>query len=336
MHTADDYFLAGQRSTDWLAAQLKPDGSLAGAPVNFFCYYKLPIAFATAGRVTEAARALGYVEHSFFDENEFREGEVYRAATTSPAYRLAWFAFGAHAAGDWTLARRAIAYLLRGQDERTGAIGFRAGNGTDIDEYTVGTTCAAVLALATCGRIDEAIKGGRFIAGVFAEQAANAGALLLRRSADGKLHPPPASTAPVSWHVDLRAPGQIYWCLGYSLVCYARLFMLTADRIWLEHADVVHGWIHRCDPNVFANITSGKIAWGAALMYRASADERYAQLARRVGTWFLEIQTPEGAWVRIPRYKTLSEQPLAESAETTAERGFFMHEVAKALAVARG
>ena len=67
-------------------------------------------------------------------------------------------------------------------------------------------------------------------------------------------------------------------------------------------------------------------------MYAVTGEERYRALAARVGRWLLEVQTPEGPWIRRPRYSTLAEQPLAVSLDTTLERGFFMLELARVFA----
>lgn len=334
MRSAVDFVKSGQRAIDWLCRRIDASGSFGEESETFFAYYKAPLAYATAGRVIEAERAIHFIAGKFFPGGRFREGEVYRAATTSPAYRLAWLALGANAVGAHDLAVRLVDLLLEGQDPATGAIGYCTGEGGELDELTAGTTSAGVTALIALGRIEPAIRGGRFIARLFADQPVGTDTLVLRRDPAGPLAARPASTKPVSWCIALAEPGQIYWCLGYALTVFGKLYMVTRDSEWLDHAQGVYDWISRCHPNVFANITSGKIAWGGSVVYHASRQIQYAELAERVGRWFLDVQTADGAWVRLPQYTSLAEQPMPVSLDTTLERSFFMHEIAKAMAIA--
>jgi len=329
-----DFVDSGQRAVDWLSRRIDAKGSFGEDCETFFAYYKAPLAYATAGRVIQAERVTEFIAGKFFPGGRFHEGDVYRAATTSPAYRLAWLALGANSVGAYDLASRIGDVLLEGQDPQTGAIGYSAVDGGEIDELTAGTTSAGVTALIALGRVEAAIRGGRFIARLFADQPAGTDTLILRRERAGQLAERPTSPKPVSWCIKLSEPGQIYWCLGYALTVFGKLYMVTRDSEWLDHAEGVYDWISRCNPNVFANITSGKVAWGASIVYLASRRPQYAELAERVGRWFLEVQTVEGAWVRVPQYTSLAGQPMPVSLDTTLERSFFMHEIAKAMAVA--
>jgi hypothetical protein len=54
-------------------------------------------------------------------------------------------------------------------------------------------------------------------------------------------------------------------------------------------------------------------------------------MALKVAGWLVEIQTGEGAWVRPGAFRSLKEQPLPVSLDTTLERGFFLHEIAGAI-----
>ncbi|MGA8260877.1 MAG: hypothetical protein WB783_11740 [Arenicellales bacterium] len=329
----EQYLAAGNRAVGWAAARVGANGHFQGDAHCLFAYYKAPIAFATAGRVAEAASVMRTIERDFFRGGTFVEEVPYPAATASPEYRRAWLTFGAHAVRAYALSYPACDRLSEQIHPRLGGIVVEGASGTGGGrQVDWGTTCCAIVAFLSRGRVKDAVRAGNFILQLISDQPNPTRRLCMRRDDTGNLVGSEDPEKAVGWVIEYSKTGQIYWYLGFALVAFAQLLSATGDIVWQEGAEKVYSFIERCNAEVYESITNGKIAWGSALMFAATGEERYCALAARVGRWLVEIQTPEGPWVRRPRYATLAEQPLAVSLDTTLERGFFMLELARVFA----
>ena len=329
----EQYLAAGSRAVDWAAARIDPNGRFPEDAHCLFAYYKAPIAFAAAGRIPEASAIMRVIEQEFFRDGGFVEDAAHPAATASPEYRESWLTFGAHALRAYALSYPASERLAGRLHPHLGGIVVEAAPGTaDGLQVDWGTTCCAIVAFLNRGRIDDAMRGGYFLLRLIEDQPDAHRYLCLRRDDKGNLVYPDDPEKTVAWIIEYEKTGQIYWYLGFALVAFSQLLAATGESIWRIGAERVYELIARCNPEIYEHITNGKMGWGGALLYAATGEERYRELASRVGRWLVEVQTPEGPWIRRPRYSSLSEQPLAVSLDTTLERGFFMLELARVFA----
>ena len=75
---------------------------------------------------------------------------------------------------------------------------------------------------------------------------------------------------------------------------FGQLYRASGDAGFLDSAEHIHGWLMRADESLYANVTNGKVAWGAAEMHGVTGLAHWRDLALRIGQWLLEQQGEDG------------------------------------------
>lgn len=327
------YDAAAARTANWACDLLAPAG-FRGCPDDVIAYYKAPVGLLLTGHGDAAACALRVAERLFYRDGDFH------APVSSPgrSYRNGWLAWGAHLLGAYELSEPTLDRLEAGLHAQTGGAPDDDVLPAAQRTYPAGATASVANALLAGGRIDAAIRAGRFVKDLFDAQPAEATRILMVRDAQGMPIEPPRTAAgqgSPALVFDLGAPGQICWIFGFALRVFARLHRVTGDQGWLDTADRVGGWISRAHDSLYTNITNGKVAWGAAEMYGVTGRSEWLTLANRIGDWVASQQEDNGIWVRRPQFDSWREQPLPVSLDTSIERMFYMLDIPRALALSR-
>ena len=76
----------------------------------------------------------------------------------------------------------------------------------------------------------------------------------------------------------------------------AHLYAATSKKRYLEAADRFFEFTRRCREDVYCVPPSGKIGWGASLMYALTGDDKYRQVACTVADYLVESQDECGRW----------------------------------------
>jgi hypothetical protein len=96
----------------------------------------------------------------------------------------------------------------------------------------------------------------------------------------------------------------MYFNMGIAAAFLSRLTMATGDR---ERADLGKRFLElafNVQEEMYETAQVGKVGWGAALVYGATGDPKYMDLATRVGRAMVEQQTSDGAWDNTGGYTT--------------------------------
>ncbi len=328
---------AVERCVQWALSLWNDGEGFRGAEGEILSLYKAPIALLAAGRASAAAAVVHLLKQRHFRDGDFHAHPAGADAAPGRSYRNAWLAWGAHELGAYELSQPALDRLERGlhsrhhgsPDNDAAAIGQRI--------YPAGGTAKVANALLAGGRLASAAAAGRFLQALFDEQPADATRILLVRGESGALLDPASTALPgavESYVFDLAQPHQTCWIFGLTLRVYARLFRASGDKSWLRSAEHLHSWILRADPSLYATVTNGKLAWGAAEMFGVTGDGKWLELARRTGEWMLSQQDSQGIWVRRPPFSAASDQSAAVSLDTSLERAFYLVDIPRALSLA--
>lgn len=329
----DAYARAAQRTAHWSTGLLTANG-FAGAQSAVLGLYKAPVALFAVGHARHAARALEVAARFFYCDGDFHAREGDPTPPQARSYRNAWLAWGAHLLGAYHLSSPAFDRLERALHPQ-----FHGIADDDTVEpaqrlFPAGATAQAANVLLAAGRVQAALRAGAFLKTLVDEQSAQAERVLLVRTANGKLLDPDAKgmTQGREFLVfDLHQPNQVCWPLGLMLRVFGQLYRMTGEANWLDCAERIHGWLMRADDSLYANVTNGKVAWGAAEMYGVTGRAHWRDLAMRIGNWLVDQQGGDGIWVRRPQFATSAEQPVAVSLDTSLERMFYMIDVPRAL-----
>ncbi|MFO1200752.1 MAG: hypothetical protein U1E86_27695 [Burkholderiaceae bacterium] len=330
------YDAAARRTADWAGGLLTDDGFRDCAPV-VLAYYKAPVGLLHTGDARAAAGALRFIERRFYADGDFHAGTGDTTPAGGRSYRNGWLAWGAHLLGAFHLSEPTLDRLVAGLDARTG--GAPDSDAVDPGQrvYAAGATASVANALMACGRVEPALRAARFLKDLYDAQAQEGSRVLLARDASGAPIDPVArgiKAGADALMFDLSQPAQICWIFGFSLRVFARAYRLTGEQGWLDTGERVGGWIRRAHESLYANITNGKVAWGAAEMYGATADPEWLRLVERIGAWVVGEQGADGIWVRRPQFASSQAQPLPISLDTSVERMFYMIDIPRALQLA--
>lgn len=336
MTTLDLYSNAAARTAQWSNSLVSEKG-FRGCPPAILAYYKFPVAMLHLGHSGQAAKILSIVEQLFYRDGDFHaDAGNTSAANPGRSYRNGWLAWGAHALGAFHLSEPTLDRLESSLHPLTGGAPDDDAVPQAEKKFMAGATASVANALLNCGRDHAAIRAGKFLRNLFAEQASDATRVLLASDAHGELIDPDKrgiTTGRENLVFDLDRAGQICWIFGFTLRVYARLYRLTGDHNWIESAKLVHGWLSRAHESLYTNITNGKVAWGAAEMFSVTQDGSWRELALRIGDWVCSEQDASGVWVRRPQFDSVAQQPLPISLDTSIERMFYMIDIQRALSL---
>jgi hypothetical protein len=325
---------AAERAARWAAGRIGVHG-VQGCEDSLPAHYKAPFCLARAGHADAAARAMRHVLARFHVRGDFHRGVAAPAPWTGGTYANGWLASGAGLLGLDDVRRDALDLIERSVDPAIGAPpNLLPGTGDATPMYDGGTAARAIESLLDGGRIDAALRIGRFLKRLYDRQSPDASHVTWCVDACDRPFSPdvPAQRAP-SFMLEPGRTGQVYWFLGFALRVLARLHRVDGDAGWLDTAARVRGWLDRCDAERLACISNAKLGWGAAEMYAVTGDPGWAEIALAVADWLVSEQAPSGVWVRRPQYLDEATQPLAVSMDTTVERALYLQEILRALAL---
>ena len=127
----------------------------------------------------------------------------------------------------------------------------------------------------------------------------------------------------------------VCWVVGLMLRVFARLYRYSGDISWLNAADTLYQWLLLAHDSKYTNITSAKLAWGAAEMASVTGDPRWYLMAKKILNWLVSQQDTSGVWVRRPQYEKVSAQPIDVSLDTSLERLLYLIDIPRALSLAQ-
>ncbi len=295
---------ARARGLDYLMTQVRDDGAV-GHPESegLGPYYKALWALAAGGQVEAGNRLAAWVaRHVLTEEGDFAGPLRGDGHNYSYAYPNAWLICGAQKLGRFDIASRAMDFLLLLQHAEDG--GFRVQRDREDAPQDVLCSSQGGNACLFTGRIAEAKNVGRFLRTVWEAQPDPEHELFFAYKPGVGLRTefPEDRQRLFSIRSDVRR--QMYFNIGIAAAFLARLSMATGDGEWAELGKKYLGLAFNVLDEMYETAQVGKVGWGAALVYGVSGEQRYLDLAARVGRALIAQQTPAGAWDNTGGYTT--------------------------------
>lgn len=337
------------RTSDWVAHSLN-ERSMRDPHFVAFGMYKALAAFKAVGATAQTLALVKSLSDLSFATSEFTlalapsrlraSGHDFRILGRAPiswrsswrlglarTYRSAWFAAGTSIVGANELATPAIAHLETKIHERLGAVANNSTYLPDQAVYDLGSNACAVYALLTANRVEAAVRMGSFYRTKFLTRRRPRPKYALAVDSAGK---PIASertgTIAKRIYFDVGVEDQVYWPLGFLLRAFAQLFQVTRQPRWLVPPQRILCWLERSHSDAMSRITSAKLAWGAAHMFNATGDERWATVAQDAAEHIVKTQSANGIWKR-PDLPAVLRQPMVVTVDTALERMFYLCEI---------
>jgi hypothetical protein len=303
-----------QQGKDWLRSQQNQDGSMKGSnDGGVATFYKTPLALISRGEVEAAGRLLDWIgTKDQLETGDFGSNSGRGAMRFNAAYPNSWITCGAHKAGAYGVAQKAMQYILTLQDPDTGGF-FRVLPGTKPpveqtgdDIYQGGVAPGGMdvlnasmsgLACLAMGRIDAARRAGGFLHRVFAAQPQPESQFYFQwRAGDGLITNFPEDEQ-IPFVVDARNENQNYFQIGIAAAFLSRLHLVEPDK---GHLDLARGYLNILDgyaDDRYAIGKAGKVGWGASYVYRLTGDPKYLDITLQVGSALIGRQGGSGTWV---------------------------------------
>ena len=289
---------ARDRGGQYLLGQIHDDGSFGDPEQGVVEYYKVPAALMVCGMSAAASRLLSWIRrHGFYENGDFGPRPQEERDSYYYTYHNAWVIKAAHRMGQFDLSQRGMDFLLDFHDEESG--GFYSSPterkpDTKQDLWVVsGSGWCAIYT----GRLDVARGVGRW----------------MRRLMDDQ-----PSYPEEMWTVYSRATGlitevldgddfryvltrdesrdQSFYHPGIAAGFLTRLYMATGESEWL---DLAREYMRFCDyvgDYHFSLLRAGKVGWAASMLYTLTGEDKYRNMAIRVGDNLIETQSENGAW----------------------------------------
>jgi rhamnogalacturonyl hydrolase YesR len=325
-----------ERGAQWCLDLQQPDGSIRMPARCFDAIYKFPAALVVTGRYVEAAKLLNWLENeTLTTDGDFRFPErkhLYGWFDCFYTYTNSWIAIAAQRAGFFKLADRAVTYLLRYQNSRTGALQSRAIETDKTGCCDTAITSQGGICFLYTGHHEEAIKAADALCRIAEMHDNQSDQFLFRTDRNGKLITTPlADENNVDWiRVDRTKDNQLYYYLGIAGAFLCHAYELTGKTQYLESAEKYAGFLLECKGSL-RSLAAGKFGYCLALLYRSTGNERYWDAATEYIGWLLEMQRPDGQW----RLDDWGERHWYFCYDCTAEFVYWISEMAKLLASPR-
>ncbi len=272
---------AGERAVEFQLQYQQEDGSFIWDEQIRDAYHKQAYSWGISSHLPEAHRLLNWVrENTLQPDGSLRDynGDVYKHS---------WFFQGCHRLGRFDLSYPVMAWLIR-QQTACGGLPHFVG-----DEWlrTLPTAWTGVSAIYF-GRLDVAEKAAGWCLRLLDQP--DEGRFYFRTTLEGELAT--TETDEDAQYIDLEEMGQPYWEIGLPWMLMGRLYQVTGDRQWLDHANGFFELQLACAQDNFANVGSGKSSLAAVIHFLNTGDARARDGAISFGEFLLATQHPEGGW----------------------------------------
>ena len=294
----DRFKKARDLGCSYLLDRQHSDGSFGDPEMGLADYYKVPSAFLVCGQSSAASHLCDWIrkngmtsEGDFTPRPEEARGYPY-------TYYNTWVVIGAHRLGQYDLSQKGMDFLMRFRDSESG--GFYS-SGTERSEDTkqdlwVVSGCGQA-ALVT-GRTDVARGVGRWMRILMEAQPKYPEQLFSVYSRAVGLHtsPDPDDEIRYVMHKDATRD-QYFFHPGIAGGFLARLYQATGEREWLELAKEYVRFAEGAGDYLFRILRAGKVAWASSVLFTLTGDEKYREMAVRIGDNVIDAQQPDGSWI---------------------------------------
>jgi hypothetical protein len=281
---------ARDRGGRWLLYGQHPDGGIGSS------YHKVLTALQVCGENRAANRLCNWiVSHEMTPEGDF--GFSPTAKKERYIYKNAWVVIGSHRLGRFDISQKGMDFLSDFHDATSG--GFYS-SPTERDanakqDLKVVGFCG-IAAVAT-GRMELACGVGRWLRMLVQAQPSFPYKLYTVYSRAQGLHLEPDPHDSLRYMVSSDAQGdQYFFQIGIAGAFLARLFQATGEPEWLELAKEYMRFAEVANDALFRSLRAGKVGWAAALLYSVTGENKYNEMALRVGATLLAKQAQWGSW----------------------------------------
>ena len=289
---------ARDKGVRYLMQHIHEDGSFGDPTLGVTEYYKVPAALMVAGESAAASRLLSWIrENGLTPDGDFGPRPANEMDSYYYIYHNAWVIKAAQRMGQFDLSQRGMEFIMDFWDPESG--GFYSSpteRGMDTKEDLWVVAGAGWCAIYT-GMLDVAEGVGNW----------------MRRMMDAQPNYPEEMYTVYSQKTGLitevldgddfryvltrdESRDQSFFHPGIAAGFLTRLYKATGEPEWLSLAREYMRFADHVDDYHFSLLRAGKLGWAASIMYTLTGEQKYRDMAIRVGDNLIETQTDEGFW----------------------------------------
>lgn len=320
---AKDRFKQGRdKGCEFLKRQLRDDGGFGLSERGLADYYKVPLAFMVSGASAEANQLLNWIrQHGQTQEGDFSPRLPETVGYPYIYYNI-WVIMGAHRQGHFDLSQKGMEFVLRFYDSKSGGFYSSPTERTAEVLQDLWVVSGGGQAALYTGRLEESLGVGRWMKQLMELQPNYPQQLYSVYSRSRGLHTSFDPAEEIRFCLNANAERDEYFFHpGIAAGFLASLYKATQENEWLQLAQEYLQLAEIGSDFNFKSLRAGKVGWAASNLYTLTGEQRYADMASRVGDNLLESQSEEGAW----RFGQMS------SNDATAEMVVWLDEIHQAI-----
>ncbi len=306
---------ARDKGCAYLLRQLGTDGGFGLPELGTLDYYKAPCAFLVCGRSNAASRLLDWVrKNGMTPDGDFgpRPDPAANPYSYAHAYFNSWLIIGAHRLGQFDIAERGMRFLMRFWNPDTGGF-FSSYDERDAstkeDLWVVSGSAQAAL---HAGRIDVARAVGGWMQRLMEAQPNYPKQLYTVCSRATGLITEPDPEDEIRYLLNQDAErDEFFFHPGIAGGFLACLYRFTGETKWLDLAREYMRLAEGASDFNFKSLRAGKVGWAASVLYTVTGDEKYREMAVRVGDNIIAMQSEDGYWA-FPTPEDINNDASAE------------------------
>jgi len=286
---------AREEGCSYLLKMCRPDGGFGKPELGLDEYYKALTAFAVCGHTRTAARLCQWIlSHGITPEGDFGPRDQ-RTGDFRYTYPNAWITIGAHRLGEFGLSQRGIEFLMGFRDPDSGGFFSDAKKRDAETEQDIIYVSFCGLAALYTGRIDVAKSVGGWLKTVMKCQPCFPEKLYTVYSRADGLHI--TADSEIRYVVSRNATTyQNFFQPGSAGAFLASLYQATGENEWLQLSREYMAFAEGASDYLFSLLAAGKVGWASSLLYKITGEDKYREMAVRVGDSIIAAQTRKGCW----------------------------------------
>ncbi len=288
---------ARDRGCAYLLTKRRSDGGFGIPEMGVTDYDKALLAFGVCGQSNAASQLCGWIRNNGITP----VGDFGPRPESFGDYRYtypnSWVIIGAHRLGNFDLSQKGMDFLMGFWDSESG--GFYSSykkQGADTEQSLIYVSFCGLAALYT-GRIDVAKGVGgwmrnlmecqpNFPQKLFTVWSRTKG--LITESDPGRVYAHVVSSNATSY--------QSFFQPGAAGAFLASLFQTTGEKQWLDLAKEYISFAEVASDYLFRLLAAGKVGWASSLLYKLTGENKYKEMAIRIGDNIIAAQSKEGCW----------------------------------------
>lgn len=299
-NTVMDRFAKGRdRGGDYILKHMRPDGTVENSHNEVWRYWGIPIALTVSGHSAAAGRFFNWIRNNVFTEEGDFGSSPERKQMGSYAYQNAWLIEGAQRLGQFDLSQRGMDFITSFWDPVTGGFYSSYHDRDDETDMEIYVTSGCGRAAIYTNRLDVARGVGGFLNTVMKGQPNYPDQLYAVYKRKDGLQTNPETDDMMRFVMSQDSTqDQQFFNPGIAGGFLVRLYQITGENQWLDLAKEYMYFAEIASDHFIKlpGLRQGKSAWGAAVLYTITGEDKYRELATRIGDSILSYQAAEGYW----------------------------------------